>query len=148
MSTVQLPTVQCPNCGKVNRVRPAAPAVPHCGACHKPLPWVVDADDAAYQSVVEESPLPVLVEFWASWCGPCRKVGPIVEQLAREWAGRLKVAKVNADTSQLGRRFNVLGIPTLMLLERGRVTDRLTGAIDVAALRRWLDRHLTSQKST
>lgn len=143
----QARVIKCPNCGTGNRVRAAAPGVPYCGRCHQPLPWLVDADTSSFHAVVEESPIPVLVEFWAPWCGPCKMVAPVVEQLSRELAGRLKVAKVNSDDSpQLGQRFSVLGIPTLILIERGQVRDRLTGAVNAAALRSWVDRTLTSRQ--
>jgi thioredoxin 2 len=139
--------VTCPNCGKRNRVRPVAAAVPYCGACGNPLPWMMDADSASFHAAVEESPLPVLVDFWAPWCGPCRIVEPALEQLSRELAGRLKIIRINSDLSpDLSQRFNILGIPTLILFERGQVRDRITGAQNVTALRRWLDSQLTSSR--
>jgi thioredoxin 2 len=133
----------CPSCGKLNRVRPAAAGAPHCGACGSPLPWLVEADEGSFASLVEESPLPVLVDFWAPWCGPCRMVAPAVERLSRELAGRLKVAKVNTDQApSLGQRFGVRSIPTLALVDRGRERGRVVGVQDAASLRQWLSAQL------
>jgi thioredoxin 2 len=133
--------LRCPACGKANRVRAVAPGVPHCAHCGEPLPWLVDIEEPAFHTAVEESPIPVLAEFWAPWCGPCSMVAPVVAQLSREQAGRLKVVKVNVDDAPgLSRRFDVRGIPALLLFEGGELRDRLTGAVDTAALRRWLER--------
>jgi thioredoxin 2 len=144
------PTViRCPACGRTNRVRPDATGVPFCGVCGKPLPWIVEADQQSFRAIVEESPLPVLVDFWAPWCGPCRIVSPAVEQLGVELAGRLKVAKVNTDNApELGGRFNVFSIPTLMLMEQGRERDRVVGAQGPAPLRRWLESRLGTSSPT
>lgn len=148
-TTNQTLIVSCPKCSKPNRVRPAAPGAPHCGACGKPLPWLVEADQANFQAVVEQSPLPVLADFWAPWCGPCRIVEPVVEELSRERAGRLKVAKVNADVApELSQRFNVHGIPTLILFDRGQVVDRVTGALSASALRSWVESRLATRQPT
>jgi thioredoxin 2 len=142
------PTVRCPRCGKVNRVRQAARGVPHCAACGTPLPWVVDADQQGFQAAVEESTLPVLAEFWAGWCGPCKMVAPVVEQMSRELAGRMKVVKIDSDRSpDLSTRFGVRGLPTLMLFDGGQVRDRVTGALGAADLRRWLEAHLPAPQA-
>jgi thioredoxin 2 len=140
--------VSCPHCGKANRVRAAAPGAPHCGACGKALPWLVEADQDTFGAAVEQSSLPVLAEFWAPWCGPCRMVAPLVERLSAELAGKLKVVKINTDLAPgLGQRFNVHGIPTLILFDSGQVRDRMTGAPSAAALRRWVDTQLASRQS-
>ena len=141
--------VSCPGCGKGNRVRAAAPGAPHCGSCGKPLPWLVEVDQDSFAEAAEQSPLPVLVDFWAPWCGPCRIVAPAVEQLSRELAGRLKVVKVNTDLApHLGARFGVRGIPTLVLMEGGREVDRVTGALNASSLRSWLTARLRSKQAT
>ncbi len=89
--------VECRNCGAKNRVPAVAEGTPRCGKCSTPLPWVVDANDDEFHAVVDESSLPVLVDVWAPWCGPCRMVSPALEKLAGELAGNLKLVKVNAD---------------------------------------------------
>ncbi|HVD88787.1 MAG TPA: thioredoxin domain-containing protein, partial [Jatrophihabitantaceae bacterium] len=88
--------VACTNCHTKNRVPAAAKGVPRCGKCQARLPWVVNASDADFDSVVEAATIPVLVDMWAPWCGPCRMVSPALEQIAGEFAGRLKLVKINA----------------------------------------------------
>jgi thioredoxin 2 len=131
--------VVCPNCETKNRVVPVASGVPRCGRCQSPLPWIVDASDVDFEAVVDQASVPVLVDLWAPWCGPCRMVSPALEQLAGELAGRLKLVKVNADVApEVSRRFEVQAIPTLVLMDHGEVVDRQTGAAPVSALRAWL----------
>src|ERR1700682_1758432 len=114
---VSTPIVQCPVCGKKNRVPAVAAGVPRCGNCGSPLPWITDAGDDNFAAVVEEAAIPVLVDLWAPWCGPCRMVSPALERLAQEQAGKVKLVKVNVDDSpNLARRFAVQGIPTLIVM--------------------------------
>ena len=135
----------CPSCGRKNRVPASASGTPRCADCHAPLPWLVDADEASFHAVAEESRLPVLVDLWAPWCGPCRVVGPAVEQLAADLAGRLKVVKVNVDEApSISQRFAVRGIPTLLLLNAGQVTSRQVGAVPAPALRAWVEQSLAT----
>jgi thioredoxin 2 len=120
-------------------VPPAASGLPRCGNCRSSLPWIVDADDATYDAVVAESSIPVLVDLWAPWCGPCRTVSPTLERLASEFAGRLKLVKVNVDSApSTSSRFAVQGIPTLVLVDRGRVVARQVGAAGEPTLREWI----------
>ena len=88
--------VSCASCGTRNRVPATASGIPNCGSCHRPLRWLVEAGEADFAAVVLTSTL-VLVDLWAPWCGPCRTIGPLIEQVAADLAGRLKVVKVNVD---------------------------------------------------
>jgi thioredoxin 2 len=136
--------VVCPTCGRKNRVPAAASGMPRCGQCHSPLPWTTTADDGSYHAVVDEAVVPVLVDLWAPWCGPCRVISPSLEELARSRAGKVKLVKVNVDESpQVARRHGVQGIPTLLVVDRGEVVARQTGAAPEHVLRSWLDEALT-----
>lgn len=145
----QAKVVACPNCGTKNRVRAAADGAPRCGNCHAPLVWTVDTSDADFSTVADKSTIPVLVDVWAPWCGPCRTVSPALEQLATELAGKLKLVKVNADEApEVSRRFGVQAIPTLILMHHGRVIDQQIGAAPAHVLRSWLTEHLPQDEHT
>ena len=117
--------------------------MPHCGVCGASLPWLTESGEADYPAVVEQSALPVLIDFWAPWCGPCRVVSPIVEQIAQQSPGRLKLVKINTDTApNLSQRFGIRGIPTLVLMDHGKEIARVVGALGAPALRNWVDTHL------
>jgi thioredoxin 2 len=135
-ATKESKIIQCPKCGANNRVpeeKIRAGLEPVCGRCKNPLaasthPVIVT--DANFAEEVERSPLPVLLDMWAPWCGPCRMIAPVIEQLAAELAGRVKVAKLNTDENPMtGSRFNVRSIPTLLVLKDGKEVDRLVGAM-------------------
>jgi thioredoxin 2 len=135
--------VTCPTCGRRNRVPAAADGRPTCGNCHAYLPWIADAGDADFGEVAERSPVPVLVDLWATWCGPCRMVSPALEQLATERAGRIKLVKVDVDANPgIARRFETMAVPTLLVLRDGDVVARQAGAAPVPTLRAWLDQAL------
>ena len=132
--------VTCSSCGKRNRLPAAARGVARCGACHTALPWLTAAGDDDFEQVVTAASLPVLVDLWAPWCGPCRVVEPGVERAARSLAGRLKVVKVNVDEApRTAERLGVQGIPTLVLLRDGREVARQVGAVPPPALLRWAE---------
>ena len=131
--------VRCANCGRMNRVPAAARGTPRCGNCHKPLPWVAAAGDDTFAEVAEAEAIPVVVDMWAPWCGPCRAVSPALEQLAQDLAGTVKLVKVNVDEApKLQQRFTVQAIPTLMVLRDGKVIARQAGATPLPALRDWV----------
>jgi len=141
--------IHCPACGTANRVPRAKLARglrPLCGRCKAPLaadgsPLTVT--DATFSSAVEGSPLPVLVDAWAPWCGPCRIVAPVIDELATELAGRVRVAKLNVDENpQTAARFNLRSIPTLLVMKAGREVDRIVGALPKAEISRRLARAL------
>ncbi len=132
----------CPACSTSNRIPAARLGDPaHCGKCGEkllplgsPLPM---ADEADFSELTEHSPLPVLVDFWAPWCGPCRRVAPELEALAAERAGQLVIAKVNTDEMQgLAQRFRISSIPTMVLFRGGAEVDRESGAMPRTAILR------------
>jgi thioredoxin 2 len=132
----------CASCGQKNRIRPSPRGAPHCGKCEKPLPWLVEATDQTFDVEADAAPA-VLVDLWAPWCGPCRVVSPIVAELARDYAGRLKVIKVNVDDNQAtAQRFQAYSIPTLVVLKKGRTVDRIVGAMPKGQLAVRLTPHL------
>jgi thioredoxin 2 len=135
--------IRCPACSARNRVPTTASGKPRCAKCAGDLPWLVDTTDP---DVIDTSTLPVLVDAWAPWCGPCHMVAPSVERLAGEYAGRLKVAKVNIDDApSLSRRLGVQSIPALFLIHDGEVVASSVGAAPYDRLRLWLERHLAGR---
>lgn len=122
------PVVACPSCGTKNRVPVVTKGHPRCSKCHTDLPWLVDVGDAQFASAVDTDQL-VVVDLWAPWCGPCRMVAPVLERLSREFAGRVKVVKVNVDESpKVARRFDARSIPMLLFMRRGEVVNTVIGA--------------------
>ena len=108
----------------------------------------MDAGDDTFAEVADASKIPVLIDLWAPWCGPCRMVSPALEQLARAMAGRVKLVKVNVDEApRLAERFSVQGIPTLLLMRGGKLVARQTGAVPEHVLRGWLEHSLEISSS-
>ena len=141
--------VACSNCGAKNRVSldSALQKQPVCGKCRADLPApAVDpvvVTDANFSQVVEKSPVPVLLDLWAAWCGPCRMIAPTIEMLARELAGMVLVGKLDVDANQrTAAKFGVQGIPTLLILKEGHEVDRLVGVQTREAILARLNRHI------
>jgi thioredoxin 2 len=133
----------CPNCGTKNRIPSDHLAdAGRCGNCKQPLAAVsepIAADTALFDDIIKNARVPVLVDFWASWCGPCRMAAPHVERVAREIAGKGIVLKVDTEANpQLAARYNVRGIPNFAVFSGGRLVQQQAGLVDSKQMLQWL----------
>ncbi len=141
------PQIVCGSCGQINRL-PAgrAPQDARCGSCHAPIfsGHPVEVDEAAFSRHVAHSDIPLLVDVWAPWCGPCRAMAPMFERAAHELEPRVRLLKLNADTApEISARFGITGIPTLLLMQAGREISRSSGAMDARRIVAWTEANLT-----
>jgi thioredoxin 2 len=142
-------TIRCLTCGAFNRVpreKMEQGLEPICGRCKTPLPVrssPILVTDANFSAEVQHSPVPVLLDMWAPWCAPCRMIAPVIDDLAAELAGRIRVGKLNVDENPItAERFHVRGIPALLLIKAGREIDRITGVQPKSEITRRLERAL------
>ncbi|MES2877226.1 MAG: thioredoxin TrxC [Pseudomonadota bacterium] len=138
--------IVCPHCRTTNRVRRDDLAqAPDCGSCHKAL-FVAHSlalDETSFDRHISRSQIPVLVDFWAPWCAPCRQMAPAFEQAAAQLEPRVRLVKVDTEANQaLGARFNIRSIPTLALFLNGREIARQAGAMGAADIVRWTQAQL------
>ena len=133
--------IVCGHCGKINRL-PAepAPGAPRCGSCHQPIfgGHPIEVDEEGFGRHVANSDIPVLVDVWAPWCGPCRSMAPMFERAAQMLEPKVRLLKLDADTApSVSSRLGISGIPTLLLMQGGREISRISGAMDTQKIVAW-----------
>jgi thioredoxin 2 len=150
--TGQARNIVCPHCDAINRIpadKPAGRA--KCGRCHKPLftgkPFPVSAKSFAVQ--IERNDIPVVVDFWADWCGPCKAMAPAFERVAAELEPEVRFLKVDTETEQdLAARYNIRSIPMLILFRKGGIAAQRAGASDAQSLRVWIEQNMARSRES
>ncbi len=140
--------IVCGHCGRINRLpadRP--PTAAHCGSCHQPIfsGHPIEVDEAGLSRHMANSDIPLLIDVWAPWCGPCRAMAPMFERAARELEPNVRLLRLNSDTAPaLSSRLGISGIPTLLLMKDGREIARTSGAMDARSIVAWTNAGLAS----
>lgn len=138
--------IECQNCGAKNRVDEANRSKAVCGRCKKTLAltgFPITITDANFTEEVEKSKLPVLIDFWATWCPPCKMLAPTIDQLAKDLSGKIKVGKLDVDKNQMtSARFGVQSIPTMLIFNKGREAERLVGVQSKEKILQRLRQHI------
>jgi len=139
--------IACPQCNQLNRVpKSKISADGKCGSCGKPLinEQVINLNQDSFQRHIDKSELPILVDFWAPWCGPCKMMAPVLDEAAIKLSPNVRVAKVNTEVEQtLAARFNIRSIPTLAIFFKGKELDRMAGALPLPQVLQWTNQTLT-----
>jgi len=136
----------CPHCSAINRIPDSkSPTQANCGKCHQPLftAQALPVSQTMFERMLQKSDIPLVVDFWADWCGPCKMMAPVFEQTARQIEPRARLLKVDTEAEQtLAARYQIRSIPTLMVFSAGKEKARVSGALDQSSLLAWINQNI------
>jgi len=137
--------VVCPHCHTANRIPVGkTEGKANCGKCKESLldTKPINLDEKSFEMHVGTNEIPVVVDFWASWCGPCKMMGPVFEKVATKYSGRVRFSKIDTEAQQnVAARYNIRSIPTTIMFKNGKEVDRVSGALDENSLTQWIERN-------